>query len=57
MLKYGGIIGGIAGLVFGAVAGYMQTDEEQPIIFPTSAGSQTNLTKPKVRSIEVINNE
>lgn len=58
-MKYGCIIGGVIGLIFGAVAGYIQTDDEKNEIRAISARSDTNglVDNPKVQSIEVVSNE
>ncbi|XP_031619154.1 sensory neuron membrane protein 1-like [Contarinia nasturtii] len=57
ILKFGGILGGIVGLGFGAVACYMQMDDKDEIKDDLSAKSDTQLNNPKVQSIEVVSNE
>lgn len=58
LMKYGCIIGGVLGLICGAIAGYIQTEEGNEMHM-ISAKSDMNefVDNPNVLSIEVICNE
>lgn len=58
-MKWVCIIGGIFGLICGAVAGYIQTENEGNETRMISAKSDTNglVDNPKVLSIDVASNE
>lgn len=48
---------GLAGLVFGAVAYYMQMEDNKPTKLNMNSGQSNNtLTNPNVQSIQVISN-
>lgn len=57
LMKYGCTLAGLAGLVFGAIACYMQINNDNVEMKSNSANSDTALTDPNVQSIEVISNE
>lgn len=58
-MKYVCVIGGVLGLILGAIAGYIQTETERNETHAYSPESYTNTLayNPKVLSIEVIGNE
>lgn len=57
-MTYGCVIGGIIGLILGAVAGYVQTENErnETHMFPANYEVNGFATNPNVISIEVISN-
>lgn len=52
-------IGGVLGLIWGGVAGYLQSENEGNATHLVSAKSDINglVDNPKVNSIEVVSNE
>lgn len=59
-MKYGFTIGGILGLILGAVVGYVQTEAERNETRMLSATKSTLnelIDNPNVNSISVIGNE
>lgn len=56
-MKYGCTLAGLAGLIFGAIACYMQMEDSKPTKLNLNSGqSDKTLTIPNVQSIEVISN-
>lgn len=59
LIKYGCAIGGVLGLMLGAIACYFQIESESNEVRMISAKPDTNglVINPQVLSIEVISNE